>query len=177
MIMDDKTIKVLYEREEIQTRVEETSKKINNEYSKDENIIIICLLKGGFIFTSDLVRYMKRNVQIEFMVVSSYEDAEESSGKVNVKLDVECDIEGQNVIIVDDIVDTGNTLHAIKEMLLSRNPKSLKTCCLLDKEERRVKDIDVDYCVLKCPNKFVIGYGMDAASKFRNLPYVGYIEQ
>lgn len=175
--MDNKTIKVLYEREEIQDRVEEIAQKINREYSRDEDLIIICLLKGGFIFTSDLVRYMKRNVQIEFMVVSSYGDSEESSGSVNVKLDIDCSIQDKDVIIVDDIVDTGNTLHAIKELLQERSPRTLKTCCLLDKEERRVKDVNVDYCVLKCPNKFVIGYGMDAASKFRNLPYVGYIEQ
>ena len=127
-------------------------------------------MKGGFIFTADLVRYLKPNI-FDFMNVSSYGDSHTSSGSVKIIQDISCDIENKHVMIIDDIVDTGLTIHEIKKLLLSRNPKSVEVCCLLDRENRKT-EIEPDYC-FKCPNKYVIGYGMDSANNYRHLPYVG----
>ena len=168
-------MKLLYDEINIQEKIQKLSRQIINDYENEE-IIIVCLLKGGFIFTSDLVRYLNDNVKIEFMMTSSYGDNEVSSGIVRIDLDIKSDIQGKNVIIVDDIVDTGNTIFEIVDIMKGRFPKSLKVCCLLNKEERREKNVNIDYYVFKCPNKFVVGYGMDSAGKYRNLPYIGYIE-
>ena len=168
-------MKLLYDEINIQENIQKLSRQIINDYENEE-IIIVCLLKGGFIFTSDLVRYLNDNVKIEFMMTSSYGDDEVSSGIVRIDLDIKSDIQGKNVIIVDDIVDTGNTIFEIVDIMKGRFPKSLKVCCLLNKEERREKNVNIDYYVFKCPNKFVVGYGMDSAGKYRNLPYIGYIE-
>ena len=168
-------LKLLFDELTIQEKIQKLSRQIINDY-QDEEIIIVCLLKGGFIFTSDLVRYLNDNVKIEFMMTSSYGDHEVSSGIVRIDLDIKSDIQGKNVIIVDDIVDTGNTIFEIVDIMKGRFPKSLKVCCLLNKEERREKNVNIDYYVFKCPNKFVVGYGMDSAGKYRNLPYIGYIE-
>ena len=168
-------LKLLYDELTIQEKIQKLSKQINNDY-KNEEIIIVCLLKGGFIFTSDLVRNLHDNVKIEFIMTSSYGNQQISSGIVRIDLDLKCDIQGKNVIIVDDIVDTGNTIFEIFDIMKGRFPKSLKVCCLLNKEERREKNVIIDYYVFKCPDKFVVGYGMDYAGKYRNLPYIGYIE-
>lgn len=167
----------LFTNEQIQKRIVSLGDQITEDYKNEDNIIVICLLKGGFIFTADLVRYIKNNVRIEFMVVSSYGDSETSSGVVTIKQDITCDVQGKNIIIVDDIIDTGNTLYEIKDIIKGRFPKSLKTCCLLDKKERRVRDVSIDYTGFYCPDKYVIGYGMDSANHYRNLPYIGVVNQ
>jgi hypoxanthine phosphoribosyltransferase len=169
-------IKILYTAEEINYRVQTLANEIMNNYSENEEIIMICLLKGGFIFTADLIRELSRKIKIEFMSVSSYGDKLESSGIINIKQDVSCDINNKNIIIIDDIIDTGNTLFNIKQHLINKKPNKIETCCLLDKSEGRLQNITADYIGFKCPNKYVIGYGMDAASNYRNLPYIGYIE-
>lgn len=167
---------ILHDKETIENGIQELSNQITVDYKdSDIPIVIICLLKGGFIFTSDLVRHIKHDVHVEFMMVSSYGDNTESSGNITIDFDISSDIQGKHVIIVDDIIDTGNTMHEIVDILKGRFPLSLKVCCLLDKKERREKEVDVDYCVFECPNKFVVGYGMDYAGKYRNLPYIGYI--
>ncbi len=168
-------IKELYSSDQINERIKKIANDIMKNYDLDEEIIIICLLKGGFIFTADLVREIKRNIKIEFMVVSSYGNSFQSSGNIDIKQDLNIDINNQNVIIVDDIIDTGNTLFHIKKYLSAKNPKKIETCCFLDKKEGRQKDFSVDYVGFNCPNKFVVGYGMDASSKYRNLPFIGYV--
>lgn len=165
-------MKTLFSKENINNIINEISQKIMNNYKKDEEIIIISLLKGAFIFTADLIRKIDRTIIIDFMIVSSYGDKFESSNKIDIKYDINIDIENKNVIIIDDIVDTGNTLYEIKNYLLKKNPKKIELCCLLDKSQRREKNINIDYIGFKCPNEFVIGYGIDTFNKYRNLPFV-----
>lgn len=165
----------LFTEIEIKNKIKELGLEINNKYDKNEEIIIICLLKGAFIFTSDLIREINRDLKIEFMNVSSYGNNTYSSGKINILQDITIDIKGKNIIIIDDIIDTGHTLYEIRKILEERSPKKIELCTLLDKKEGRKVIIEVDYNGFECPNKFVVGYGMDASSKYRNLPYIGYI--
>ena len=169
------TITEIYPSDKINEKVKEIADCIMRNYGSEEEIIVVCLLKGGFIFTADLVREISRKVQVEFMVVSSYGNSLESSGSIEIKHDLNIDISNKNVIIVDDIIDTGITLFEIKKYLSTKNPKKIETCCFLDKSENRQKDFSVDYVGFNCPNKFVVGYGMDASSKYRNLPFVGHV--
>lgn len=166
----------LYSKIKIKERIKELGLEITNNYDKDDEIIIICLLKGAFIFTSDLVREIDRDVKIEFMNVGSYGENTVSSGQVNILSDISIDIKDKNVIIIDDIIDTGHTLNEIRKIIGQRGPKKIELCTLLDKKEGRKVIIDVDYNGFECPDKFVVGYGMDAASKYRNLPNIVYIE-
>ena len=166
----------LYSIIKIKERIKELGVEITNNYDKDDEIIIICLLKGAFIFASDLVREIDRDVKIEFMNVSSYGENKVSSGKINILSDISIDIKDKNVIIIDDIIDTGHTLFKIKKILEKRCPKKIELCTLLDKKEGRKVSIKLDYNGFECPNKFVVGYGMDAGSKYRNLPNIVYIE-
>ncbi len=168
-------IKELYSSDIINEKVKEIANSIMSNYGSEEEIIIVCLLKGGFIFTADLVREISRKVQVEFMVVSSYGNSLESSGSIEIKQDLNIDISDKNVIIVDDIIDTGITLFEIKNYLSTQNPKKIETCCLLDKQEGRQKEFSVDYVGFICPNKFVVGYGMDAYGNHRNLPFIGHV--
>ena len=165
----------LYSEVIIKDKIKELEKEIINNYDKCEEIIFVCLLKGAFIFTSDLVREIDRDIKIEFMNVSSYGNNTYSSCKVNILQDITIDIKDKNIIIVDDIIDTGYTLFEIRKILQERSPKKVELCTLLDKKEGRKVIIEVDYNGFECPNKFVVGYGMDASSKYRNLPYIGYI--
>jgi len=173
--MKTSEIKVLYSNSDISNRIKQIAIDIKDKYSSSDEIVIVGLLNGCFIFTSDLVREIDRDLKIDFMTVSSYGDKMESSGVINIKMDISIDIKDKNVIIVDDIIDTGNTLFEIKKYLESKKPKHLEICCLLDKKEKRKRDIVVNYSGFVCPDKFVVGYGMDASGKFRNLPYIGYI--
>ena len=165
----------LYSKIQIKQRIKQLGIEITNNYDKDDEIIIVCLLKGAFIFASDLIREIDRDVKIEFMNVSSYDKNTVSSGKVNILSDISIDIKNKNVIIVDDIIDTGYTLNEIRKILEQRHPKNIELCTLLDKKEGRKVIIDVDYNGFECPDKFVVGYGMDAGSKYRNLPNIVYI--
>lgn len=171
-------IKVLIDEEKLNKRIEEIADEISRDYNNEE-IILVCILKGAAYFTIDLSKKIKSsNVIIDFMKVSSYGiNNRQSTGKIDFSLDISQHIEGKNVIIVEDIIDSGITLNYLYDYLKAKNPKSLKLCTLLDKKERRVKEIKVDYIGFRIENKFVLGYGLDYDEKFRNLPYVAYIEE
>lgn len=167
-------IKILISEAELQKRVEELAKQISEDY-KGKNITFICILKGSVFFTVDLAKNIPSNVEFEFIRVSSYHGTE-STGKIELKLDLKGDIGGKDVIIIEDIVDTGRTLSYLKEHLKAKKPNSLKICTLLDKKERRVCEIEPEYVGFNIPDKFVLGYGLDVDEEYRNLPYIGYIE-
>lgn len=169
-------IKVLINEEILNKRIKQIAEEISNEY-KDEEIVLVGILKGAVYFMVDLSKNIKNSsVILDFMKVSSYGDGTKSTGKVELKIDLSTNIENKNVIIVEDIIDSGYTLNYLYDYLKSKNPKTLKICVLLDKKERREKSIKVDYTGFEIENKFVVGYGLDYADKYRNLPYVGYIK-
>lgn len=163
--------KVLISESEIKNRVLEISKQLTNDYM-GQNPLFICILKGSVFFAADLLRNIQTPAQIDFMSVSSYGAGTTSSGKLNIKKDVSVDIKDKHVIIIEDIIDSGNTLYALKDLLLSRNPASVKICTLLDKPDRRVKEVEVDYVGFSIPDEFVVGYGLDFAENYRTLPDV-----
>lgn len=167
-------IKVLIEEEKIQDKIKEIAKKIEKDYAGKE-IILICILKGSTFFTVDLAKRINENVKIEFIQVSSYGSSTVGSENIKLKLDLKESIEGKDVIVVEDIIDTGRTLSYLLEHLKERRPGSLKLCTLLDKPERRLYDVKVDYTGFEIPDKFVVGYGLDYDELYRNLPYIGYI--
>lgn len=165
---------VLISEEEVQNRIAEMAKEIDKDYI-GEDVIVISVLKGAVFFTVDLVKKMKTPIELEVMQVSSYVGTE-SSGNLLVKKDLDREIEGRNVLVVEDIIDTGTTLSYLKEYLLSKKPKTLRVAVLADKAERRKVDVKIDYTGFVIPDKFVVGYGFDVDEKGRNIPYVGYIE-
>ena len=167
---------VLVSKEEIKDIVKNLSQKINSDYGEEELTVII-ILKGSMIFASDLIRQLKMPVNIEFMRVSSYGAGTSSSGFINIKQDVEEDIEGKNILIIEDIIDSGNTLYKLKEVLLERKPKTLRICTLLDKPDRRVSDVAVEYQGKIIPDEFAVGYGLDYKEQYRNLNYVGVLRK
>jgi hypoxanthine phosphoribosyltransferase len=166
--------KVLIDEEAIRRRVRELGQEISRDY-KGKTPVLVNVLKGGIIFLSDLVRSLKVLHEIDFMWVSSYRGTE-SSGVVRILADLSINIEGLDVIIIEDIVDTGMTLDYIRHILLARHPKSLRICTLLDKKARRTVDVPIDYVGFEIPDEFVIGYGLDYAEKLRNLPYVAVMK-
>lgn len=168
-------LKVMYEEEELQKRIKEIAEQIDKDYKDSKEIIVISVLKGAVFFTVDLVKKMKTDIILEVMQLSSYAGTE-STGNIIVKKDLDCDIENKDVLIVEDIIDTGRTLKFLKEYLASKKPKSLKVAVLMDKAERREVDVNVDYTGFVIPNKFIVGYGFDYDEIGRNIPYVGYIE-
>ena len=168
-------IKVLISEEELQKRVKEIANQIQEEY-KGKELILICILKGSIFFTVDLAKNISGDVKIEFIRVSSYNDGTESSGEIKMKLDLKDSIQGKDVIVIEDIIDTGRTLSYLIEYLKMKKPNSVKLCALLDKPDRRTIDVKVDYTGFQIPDKFVVGYGLDYDENYRNLPYVGYIE-
>lgn len=168
--------KILISEEELLTRIKELGNQISKDY-KGKQIFAIGILKGSVVFMADLIRNIKTDVAIDFMTVSSYGAGTESSGELNIKKDLDCDIEGKDVLIVEDIIDSGITLLRLKELLLKRKPASLKICTLLNKPERRVANINVDYIGFDIPNEFIIGYGLDYAEKYRELPFVGVLKR
>jgi len=161
---------------EIQEKVKELGKRISGDYGDAENLIVVGILKGAIIFLSDLVREITIPINLDFMAVSSYGTNIHSSGAVRILKDLEVDIEDKHVLIVEDIVDTGLTLKYLLENLKSRSPKSVKTCTLLDKPERRTVGVKVDYNGFNIPDRFVVGYGLDYAERYRNLPYIGVLK-
>lgn len=173
--MNDK-IKVLIDEETIQKRINELAIEISKDY-KNEEIVLICILKGSIYFAIDLSKKLINNdVILDFMKVSSYGNNLESTGNINFSLDTSIDIKNKNVIIVEDIIDTGLTLNYLYNYLKNKDPKTLKICAMLDKKGRRKEDINIDYTGFKIDNKFVVGYGLDFDEKYRNLSYIGYIE-
>jgi len=166
---------ILLTEEKIQEKVQEMGKKIAKDYA-DKSLFIIGVLKGSSIFMADLVRAIDIPLAFDFMAVSSYGSATTSSGVVRINKDLETSIEGKDVLIVEDIIDSGLTLSYLVENLKSRNPASLKISTLLNKPERRKSDVQVDYCGFDIPDKFVVGYGLDYAEKYRNLPFIGVLK-
>ena len=173
--MKGKIKEILFTAEQIRDKIHETAKMLAEEY-RDKDPVIVCTLKGAFIFCADLVRAMDIPCTVDFISASSYNDGTVSSGSVVIKKDLDTDIRDRHVIVLEDIIDTGNTLYKLKDILLERSPASLKICTLLDKPSRRTADIDPDVCLFTIPDKFVIGYGMDVAEEYRQLPYIGVFE-
>ncbi|AZR74605.1 hypoxanthine phosphoribosyltransferase [Anoxybacter fermentans] len=169
---------IILTEEQIQKRIEELGAEINAAYAdKPEELIMVGVLRGGFIFMADLARQIKRQVTFDFIDVSSYGTGTESSGSVRIIKDLEEDIKGKHVLIVEDIIDTGLTLKKVIEMLKTREPASIKVCTLLDKPARRTeKHITSDFNGFEIPDKFVVGYGLDYAEKYRNLPFIGVLK-
>ncbi len=161
---------------EIKETVSRIADEINKDFS-DEPILAIVILKGSMFFAADLVRKLKMPVTLDFMKVSSYGNTHFSAGTVKVQLDTMLDLTGVNVLIIEDIIDSGNTLFKLKTMLSARNAKCVKLCTLLDKPERREVAVDADYVGKVIPNEFVVGYGLDYAESYRNLPYIGVLDE
>lgn len=157
------------------TRISEMGEEITRDY-QGKDLVVIGILKGAVMFLADLVKQIKLPLTIDFMAVSSYGRSTHSSGVVRILKDLDEEIEGKDVLIVEDIVDTGLTLNYLADNLLSRNPKSLKICCCLDKPSKRQTPVKVDYVGFVIPDKFVVGYGLDYAEKYRNLSYIGVLD-
>lgn len=173
--MADK-IRVLLTEEEVDKRINEVAEQINKDYA-GKSVHLICILKGGVFFTCELAKRLNMPVSMDFMSVSSYGAGTVSSGVVRIIKDLDEPLEGKNVLIVEDIIDSGRTLSYLIEILKKRNPASIRLCTLLDKPERRVTDVKVDYVGFNIPDEFVVGYGLDYAQKYRNLPFIGVVEQ
>ena len=172
--MQDK-IRVLIEEKDVDARISEIGYQISKKY-EGKTVHLICVLKGGAFFMCELAKRISTDVSMDFMSVSSYNSGTESSGTVKIIKDLDESIEGKHVIIVEDIIDSGRTLKALREMLLQRRPKTIEICTLLDKPDRRVVDVDVQYTCFNIPDEFVVGYGLDYDQKYRNLPYIGVVE-
>jgi hypoxanthine phosphoribosyltransferase len=166
---------VLIDQDELQARISALAQEIRQDLPS-EQVHLICVLKGAFLFLGDLIRAMEGQVTIDFMACSSYGAGTSSSGEVRLSKDLDTRIEGRDVILVEDIVDTGLTLHYLQEVLLTRGPRTLRTACLLSKPSRRKIDVKVDYIGFTIEDKFVVGYGLDYAEQYRNLPYIGVLE-
>ena len=169
------TIRVLISEEEIEDRVQTLGRQISEDYA-GKQVHLICILKGGAFFMCELAKRITVPVSMDFMSVGSYGDGTASSGVVRIAKDLDEAIEGKDVLIVEDIIDSGRTLYYLIDVLKHRNPKSVRLCTLLDKPDRRVKDVKVDYVGFEIPEEVVVGYGLDYAQKYRNLPYVGVVE-
>ena len=168
-------IKVLISEEEVDARIRELGEKISKEY-EGKQIHLSCVLKGGVFFMCELAKRITVPVSMDFMCVGSYGDGTKSSGVVRLAKDLDESIENKEVLIVEDIIDSGNTLYYLMDVLRQRKPASLRLCTLLDKPDRRVKDVHVDWTGIEIPDEFVVGYGLDYAQKYRNLPYIGVVE-
>jgi len=167
--------KVLISQQEIETRVNQLGEIISEDYKDSEKLLLLGLLRGSVMFVTDLMRKVQRPLTMDFMSVSSYSGSE-SSGFVRIDSDHKTNIYGWDVILIDDIVDTGYTIYTVKNLLQMRKPKSLRVCALLDKVERHKVEIEIDYCGFKIPDYFVVGYGLDIDEKGRNLPYIASVD-
>ncbi len=173
--MHDDIKTVLLNKEDIDKRVKELGAEITEAY-RDKDLVVIVLLKGAAWFATDLTRAIDLPIRVDFMVASSYGNGTTTSGNVKVKLDISEDIKGKDVLVVDDIIDSGVTFAAICDLLRLSKPASLKTCALCDKAERRVNGLEADYVGFKIPDEFVVGFGLDYAGDYRNLPYIGILK-
>ncbi|MCJ8301839.1 hypoxanthine phosphoribosyltransferase [Shewanella sp.] len=169
------TIEEMISAKEIELILNQLAEKINAHYADSERLLMVGLLKGSVVFMADLCRLIKGHVEIDFMSVSSYGNAMTSTREVKILKDVQSDIKGRDVLIVEDLIDSGHTLNKIREMLLLREPKSLALCTLLDKPEGREIDVPIDFIGLTIPNEFIVGYGIDYAEQYRNLPYIAKV--
>jgi hypoxanthine phosphoribosyltransferase len=167
--------KVLIDEEQLQKRIKELGVEISRDY-EDQDLMLICILRGGVMFLTDLMRALTVPHTIDFMAVSSYgAGARESAGHVRITLDLTSSIEGRNVLLVEDIIDSGNTIASVLALLETRGPKSLRVCTLLDKAERRETEIHINYRGFDIPNEFVFGYGLDLDEYYRGLPFIGVV--
>ncbi len=169
--MSNESMKVLLSTREIADKVQELAHQVSQDY-RGKNPLLVCVLKGAVIFLADLIRCLEIPVEIDFMAVSSYGDSTQTSGVVRILKDLDTSIEGRDILLVEDIIDTGLTLSYLRENLLSRNPRSVKLIALLDKPERRQVDVEPDYCGFCIPDQFVVGYGLDYKQQYRHLPEV-----
>lgn len=168
-------ISVMYTEQQVNDRIRELGQQISQDVG-DEPLKIVCVLKGASFFACELAKRITSPVYMDFMYVSSYGNGTESTGNVKITKDLEYPIEGENVLIAEDIIDSGNTLAALRAEFLKRGAKSVRICTLLSKPERRVVDVPVDYIGYVIPDQFVVGYGLDYAQKYRNLPFIGVVE-
>jgi len=173
--MEQDVSEILVTGEQIREKTAELAGQIAADY-EGKDPLLVCILKGGLMFLADLIRQIHLPVEIDFIAVSSYGDATESSGVVRILMDLETNIRGRHVLIVEDIIDTGRTLNYIMQNLRTRGPASIKVCTLLNKPARRELDIPVDYVGFEIPDKFVVGYGLDYGEIYRNLPFVGVLK-
>jgi len=167
----------LFTEEVLQKRVAELGAEISADLENSENLVVVCVLKGAVLFMADLARHLPKNVTVDFLRLSSYEGGLESTGNVRFDFDLTQPIAGKDVLIVEDIVDTGLTMHFLFRQLKSRNPRSLSLCTLLNKPARQQKEVDIRYCGFTIPNRFVIGYGLDLEGRYRNLPYIAALPE
>ncbi len=177
-VLNEDIAEVIITEEELQQRIRELGEQISQDYDEDTELILICILRGAVMFMADLARNINLPVTFDFMDVSSYGSGTESSGTVRIIKDLEDDIGGRHVLIVEDIIDTGLTLKHVIKLLETRDPASVRAVTLLDKPERReMKHVEVAYNGFEIPDKFVVGYGLDFAEKYRNLPYIGVLKE
>ena len=173
-MLEKDILKVLVTQEEIAEAVARLGKTLTEDY-KDKEVVVVGILRGAAIFMADIIRAMDCYLTIDFMDVSSYGEALQSSGEVKIVKDLDTRVEGRDILIVEDIIDTGQTLKYIVDLLHYRKANSVKVCTLLDKKERRVNNMEADYVGLDIPNEFVVGYGLDYKQEYRNLPYIGVL--
>lgn len=176
LVGDDK-VDILISEDEIAARVNQLAEQITTYYQSTEQLVVVGLLRGSFIFIADLVRRLNLPVEVDFMTVSSYGDAMESSRQVRIIKDLATSIHNRDVLVVEDIIDTGHTLSQVLKIMQTRNPASLTVCALLNKPSRREVDVDVKWIGFDIVDEFVIGYGIDYAQQGRNLPHIGYVHQ
>ena len=175
MSMNDDILRVLYSEEELEAKCAELGAQISKDY-EGKNLLLVSVLKGAVVFMTDLMRHITVPCSIDFMVVSSYGSGVKTSGVVKIVKDLDADLAGKDLLIVEDILDTGMTLHYLKQLLQDRNPNSIRIATLLDKPERRRAAVRADYVGYQVPDEFVVGYGLDYYEKYRNLPYVGILK-
>ena len=169
------SVRVMISETEVAKRIEEMGRQISEDYA-GKQIHLICILKGGVFFMCELAKRISVPVSMDFMSVGSYGDGTAYSGVVRLVKDLDESLEGKDVLVVEDIIDSGRTLYYLLDVLRKRQPNSMKLCTLLDKPDRRVRDVKVDYVGFEIPDEFVVGYGLDYAQKYRNLPYIGIVE-
>jgi hypoxanthine phosphoribosyltransferase len=174
--MNDDIKKVLIDENELKSIVKRLGAEITADY-KDKDVLLVGILKGSVIFMADLMREIDVPCNIDFMAVSSYGNGTESSGRVKINKDLDNDIQGKDIIIIEDILDSGKTLYYIRDILSARKPSSIKICTLFDKPERREADIKADYVGSLVPNEFIVGYGLDYSEYYRNLPFIGVLKE
>ena len=168
-------VNVMFSEEEVDKRIKELGEQISKDYAGKE-VHLVCVLRGGVFFMCELSKRITIPVSMDFMSVSSYGNDSKSSGVVKIVKDLDDSLEGKHVLVVEDIIDSGRTLSCLLEMLMERKPASLKLCTLLDKPDRRVVEVPIDYTGFSVPDEFIVGYGLDYAQKYRNLPYIGVVE-
>ena len=173
--MENYHIEEMLSEEKIDRRISEIGAQISRDYEGKE-ITLICILKGSVFYTCELAKRISVPVKLDFMQVSSYGGGTESSGRIRILKDLDESVEGKNVIVVEDIIDSGRTLDHLLKLLAARNPESVRLCTLLDKPDRRVVDVPVDYVGFEIPDEFVVGYGLDYDQRHRNLPYIGVVK-